>query len=144
MSVLRNDQIQAALVAYLKSKTAITNELVTVDGTALGADEIREDQWQGSEFDYPNIRVRLIGNSPLDDACNHSRITFSCMAFSETASSLQADRIAGIINTSLHDNSFTANNITFTCRLTNLIPAVRIDVRTWRSEALFQALASGS
>lgn len=143
MSILRNDQIQAAIIAYMKSKTAITDELVTVDGTDLGSTEIREDQWQGDDFDYPNIRVRLIGNSPLDDNCNHSRVTFSCMVFSETPSSLQADRIAGIINNSLHENSFTANNITFTCRITNLIPAVRIDARTWRSEALFQALASG-
>jgi len=143
MSILRNDQVQAAIVAYMKSKTVITDELVTVDGTALGATEIREDQWQGTEFDYPNVRVRLIGNSPLDDNCNHCRITFSTMVFSETASSLQADRIAGIINNTLHDNAFSQNNITFSCRVTNLIPAVRIDARTWRSEAIFQAIASG-
>jgi len=66
MTMLRNDEIQTAIVAYLKTKTAITSLLITEDNPT-GLVEIREDQWQGTEFDYPNIRVRMIGNSPFGD-----------------------------------------------------------------------------
>ena len=135
--MLRNDEIQAAIVAYAKGKTDITDEL------PAGAEEIREDFWQGREFTYPNIRVRLISNTPQDPECNLHRVTLSFMVFSEEASSQQADRIAGIINNTLHGMSFSSNNISFSTRATNLIPAIRISERTWRAEALMEANVSG-
>ena len=55
--MLRNDEIQAAWVAYLKANANILAEL---DDT----DEIREDGWKGPDFTYPNIRVRIIDNTP--------------------------------------------------------------------------------
>jgi hypothetical protein len=135
--VLRNDQVQAAWVAYLKSKSDITGQL---DDT----DEIREDSWQGSQFSYPNIRVRLIENVPQEGRdCNLHNITIATMAFSEEASSQQADTIAGIIMVTLHDLQFTSNGIAFGVRTTNLIPAVRTDERTWRSEVIQSIRASG-
>jgi hypothetical protein len=51
--VLGNDQIQEAWVLYLKANTNILAEL-------NDNDEIREDNWQGDEFSYPNIRVRIV------------------------------------------------------------------------------------
>lgn len=136
--MVRNDEAQAAIIAYLKSKTAITDLLTA------GATEIREDTWQGDVFTYPNIRVRLIDNIPQDGRdCNLHRVIFSCMAFSEEYSSLQADQIAGIIVETLHDTSFYSNNFHFSLRGTSLVPAIRSDERTWRSEAIMSALVSG-
>jgi hypothetical protein len=135
--VLRNDQIQSAWITYLKSKTDITDQLTDND-------EIREDNWQGPAFTYPNIRVRLISNTPQDGRdCNLHDIILSTMAFSEDASSQQADRIAGIIMTTLQDTQFVSENIAFGVRTSDLIPAVRTDERTWRSEALMSIRASG-
>ena len=135
--MLRNDQVQGAWIDYLKSKSDITDELTDND-------EIREDFWQGSEFSYPNIRVRIIENVPQEGRdCNLHDITISTMAFSEDASSQQADRIAGIIMVTLQDTQFVSNNITFGVRTTNLIPAVRTDERTWRSESIMSIRASG-
>lgn len=135
--MLRNDQIQAAIVAYIKALSIITAELKD------GADEIREDNWQGREFTYPNIRVRLISNEPADPECNLHSVTLSFLVFSEDPSSQEADRIAGIINNTLHGRSFQSNNISFSMRTTSLVPAIRSDERTWRAETLIQASVSG-
>jgi hypothetical protein len=135
--VLRNDQIQAAIVSYLKGKSDVTSLL------ANGAEEIREDQWQGREFKYPNVRVRLIENEPEEPNCDLHRVIFSCLVFSEDASSQQADTIAGIINNTLHGKSFSSNSISFSTRTTSLVPAIRSDERTWRAETILEARASG-
>ena len=134
--MLRNDQIQAAWVDYLKDNTNILAELTDND-------EIREDFWQGPTFTYPNIRVRIVSNTPQEGRdCNLHDVVIGTLAFSEEASSQQADRIAGIIMTELHDKQFTSNGIAFGVRTSDLIPAVRTDERTWRSEALSSIRAS--
>ena len=131
----RNDEIQAALIAWAKANTTITAE--------VGADEIREDQWQGDGFAYPNIRLRLISNNPLTPDCNYSTVSLSWLVFSEDNSSLEADRIAGIISNELHEKSFQSNNIAFMFNVTNLVPAIRSDRNTWRSEVIVNGVASG-
>ncbi len=133
----RNDEIQAALISWLKSNSTIIAEL------DAGATEIREDQWQGDEFTYPNIRVRMISNSPQSSDCNFSEFSCAFQAFSEDNSSLEADRIAGIINNELHEKAFQSNNIAFTFQTTDLVPAIRSDRNTWRSEVLVNGIASG-
>ena len=135
--MLRNDQIQSAWVAYLKSNATILAELPDND-------EIREDNWQGDEFSYPNIRVRIVSNSPVAGRdCNLHDVVIGTLAFSENASSQQADRIAGIIADELHDKQFVSENIAFGVRASDLIPAVRTDERTWRSEMISSIRASG-
>jgi hypothetical protein len=138
MTDIRNDELQSTLVAYLKTIVAITNLLVTEDNS-IGSKEIREDQWQGDNFFYPNIRVRIIGNVP---DCPGSDFTVSFMAFSQDFSSWEADKIAGIIGTSLNDKSFSQGGIFIHLRTTNLIPAVRSDLHTWRAECLMQGRAT--
>ena len=143
MTMLRNDEIQTAIVAYLKTKTAITSLLITEDNPT-GLVEIREDQWQGTEFDYPNIRVRMIGNSPFGDSdqCNASTFSVSIMTYSEQASSQEADKMSGIISTSLHAKSFIQGSVSMFLRTTSLIPAVRSDRNTWRAECLMQGVVA--
>ena len=137
MSLIRDDQIQAGLVSYLKGRTAVTSLVTGTYGV-----EIREDQWQGTKFTYPNVRVRLISNVPTDKTgCLHE-FTAGIQVFSEEASSMESDQIAGIIGNELHGNGFQSNNIAFTIQVTNLIPAIRSDMRTWRSEVLIRGSAS--
>lgn len=131
-----NNEIQAALIAYLKANANIVASL------DAGAEEIREDQWQSDQFVYQNIRVRLIDNTPLE-TCNMSRIEVSFMVFSEEQSSQQADTIAGIIKDELRDTSFTSNSIGFSSTIIRLVPANRQDTLTWRAEAIFRMTASG-
>lgn len=142
MASPRTDQIQAAIIAKLKATSAITTELVADESTV---NEIREDQWQGDEFDYPNIRVRMISNNPDGDTaeCKTASITVSIMVFSQRYSSLESDKIAGIIHASLNGRTFSANNLEVFLRTADLIPAVRSDIRTWRSECLMDGKVSG-
>jgi hypothetical protein len=143
--MIRNDQVQAAIIARLKANATI--KALVVSGTFQDETwdaDIREDQWQGTTFGYPNIRVRLLPATPLGDKdCSLIRFSVSLMAFSEEGSSLEADQIAGIINNELHGKTFTSNNIEISLRSASLIPAVRTDTRTWRSEALMNGIASG-
>lgn len=137
----RNDLIQSAIVAYLKSQATVLAELKDTN-------EIREDQWQGSTFTYPNIRVRLISNIPLENNCDGSTVVMSILAFSEESSSHEADKIAGIINMALcgsneKGKSFVYQSIRFSTFPNNLIPAIRQDKNTWRSEVLIRATVSG-
>jgi hypothetical protein len=142
MTSPRNDEIQSSIISYLKSVSAIYNLLITWDN-ASGTTEIREDQWQGTEFDYPNIRVRMVDNKPITDNpdCSATLITVSIMSFSQDASSWEADKIAGIISTSVSGKSFTKSGVEIYLRTTNLIPAVRSDMHTWRAECLMQGTA---
>lgn len=134
--MISNNEIQAAFVSYLKSNSTITG--------SVNVTEIREDQWQGREFTYPCVRVRLISNTPIgSDDCGLARVSLSLQVFTEDASSLNADRIAGIINTVLHGRSFASNGIAFSCRTTNLVPALRSDIQEWRSEILMNLTVSG-
>jgi len=134
---LRNDLVQGALVDYLKTKSDVTDLL-----PSASSDEIREDQWQGREFDYPNIRCRLISNI-IDELCNKAAITLSWEVYSEEASSYEADKICGKIRTVLHSKSFSSNDLHFNLRATNLVPAVRRDEKTWRAEVLMSGNVSG-
>jgi len=136
----RNDEIQEAIIAYLKANSEITTLLTD------GADEIREDQWQGSTFTYPNIRVRLSSTSSTNISCDAADINFSIYVFSEDASSWQADKIAGIIVNVLGGNQgkqFATGGLNFNLRVSTVIPAIRSDKRTWRSEVILRGRVSG-
>jgi len=133
----RNDEIQAGIVAYLKSKPAIYTLLYNSD-----SEQIKEYMWQGTEdAHYPCVRVRLFGSVPISD-CESSRYTGSILTFDENASSYSADMIAGIIACILNGKSFNSSVVALTCRVTNLMHAIRHDVRTWRSEILIAGIAS--
>ena len=136
MTFRRNDEIQEGLVAYLKSKIEITDLLYNTD-----AEQIKEYNWQGTVANYPCVRVRIFGNMPNDD-CSKSVFTASILVFDENASSQQCDRIAGIIGGILRRRGFISSGVAFTSKVTNLIHAVRQDMRTWRSEILLSGIAS--
>lgn len=135
--MLRNDEIQTALIAKLKGNATIVALLSS-------SEDIKEDQWQGADFIYPAVRLQLNSNQPLAGGdCRHLRIGLSILVFSESDNSLEADKIAGIINNELHEKQFSSNGIAISLRTTNLIPAVKSDVRTWRSQILMTGIASG-
>lgn len=132
MTIIRNDEVQTALVSKLKSLSAIT--------ALVNAVEIREDQWQGSEFSYPNIRIRMINNS-VPDGCA-TKISVGFQVFTGDRFSDTADKIAGIIGNELDGLSFVAEGLHMNLWVVSLIPAVRSDIRTWRAECLMDGTIS--
>jgi hypothetical protein len=115
------------IIAYLKSRTAITSLLYNDD-----PEEIKEFMWQGTVANYPGARLRI--NPPVVPFANCNLINFSAsvLVFSEKDSSAEADYIAGIIANTLRGAAFHSSGIAFTSRVTNLVPAIRQDERTWR------------
>lgn len=135
MAYPSNDLIQTAIIARLKAESTVTAEVT--------ASEVREDQWQGTEFIYPNVRVRMINNVPVRGfECNTGNIDMSVLVHTQDDSSRNADRIAGIINTVLHDVQFSSSDLSIHLYTTNLVPAMRSDVRTWRSEVRMSGTVS--
>lgn len=135
MSFIDNEEIKTALIARLKAMPSVTAELPS-------AKEIRESQYQGTDFLYPNIRVRVIANEPVGNSGCYHRVQFGIQVHSEKASSEEAEHISGIIASDLNDACFNQDGVTMLLRITNIVPALRVDVRTWRSETLFTAIVS--
>jgi hypothetical protein len=99
--MIGNDAIQAAIVALLKANTALTDWLT--DRSA--GDEIRETQWQGTEFSYPAVRVSVNAQYPGETTSKcfleNGYFTFVVMSFSEHDSSQQCDQLAKLVDDAL-------------------------------------------
>jgi len=65
--------VQAAIITLLKANAALVGALYPE-----GADEIREEQWMGTDYDYPNVRVHITRLSPLGDPGSCEDTAFVC------------------------------------------------------------------
>jgi hypothetical protein len=131
---IRNNTIQAALVAYLKGKTTLTSVLAN-------ANEVRENTWKGTDFKYPNVRVDLTNNRPDTIGCPQA-IGVTFQVFSESPSSLEADNIAGIIVDILHGIQFTQSSLSFALDVTNAKPANANGENLWQSDVIMTGLVN--
>ncbi len=130
--MVSNDLIQTALITRLKANAALVARIT--------AAEVRENQWQGTNFDYPCVRVSVTLQTPLMEweQCSWSRVTFSVFSMSELDSSKEADEIAGLVNAALHKVSFAGTGFKFLkIRSMGLASATRMSERIWRAEASF-------
>jgi hypothetical protein len=135
MGFITNEEAKKSLISEIKSKAAITSLLGSTD-------EVREVQWQGDTFVYPNLRLRIIDNIPFGNTGCFHKINFGIQVHSEEASSREAEHISGIIADNLNETSFNQDGVTWTLRITNIVPALRTDKLTWQSETLFLGIAS--
>lgn len=127
-------QIQADVVADLKAFTNLTALLAGAD-TA-----VKEDQYQGTVFLYPGIRVAIVQQTPLPDVdqCDLARLTAAVRCYAEGASSKVADTVAGVVNARLHRRyPFHGTGWQSFLRCEGLIGAIRVSERLWRAEVLF-------
>jgi len=134
--LITNAEIQASIVGWLKGRPLVVAEI-------MDSDEIKEDQWQGTAFVYPAIRVRLISNKPEYRQGCVQPITFGVQVYTEDASSKNCDRIAGIIGKEIHDNQLSTGGLHFGMFVTDLVPAYRRDSQTWMAEVLVKADVQG-
>ena len=135
--MISNSQIQGGWIAKIKTNIAVI-ALVPVA-------EIRENMWKGTDFTYPNIRVKLGNLVPQNKSprCEVFTSEVSILAFTEQKSSKQADDIAGVVAEEFWGKSFTSNGVRFAgIVLDALVPAVvpEIDPNSWMSEVNFTAL----
>lgn len=123
--------VQEGIVTRLKGKASVIELLSS-------ASDVKEDQWQGTTFSYPAIRVRLDNVNPILD-CNTTEVLGAILVFSEDASSKEANNIAYAVMSEL-DKSFTSAGYRYVSNVRGIIPAIRQDDRTWRSEVLFRMM----
>ena len=136
-----NSQIQEALVTRLKDGTR--PEIAALHAALATDEEIRENQFQGTQFAYPAIRVVFSYLNPTENTpCRDDifRSYFSIVSFSESTSSLEADNIAGLVAEALdeemlNETTFRTGNIS----LGSVNAAIRIGPRLWRAETFFRA-----
>lgn len=139
--MISNSDIQQSWIAKLKANSSIT--------ALVPAVEIRENQWKGERFSYPNIRVKLTNFAPNtpNNNCLIFRSEVSILCFSEIKSSKEADDIAGVVATQLWGHPFTSGGVKFTAvNLVNIIPAYvpEYDTNSWLSEVNLNCLVQSA
>jgi hypothetical protein len=133
MTLIRSDQVRDAIIDKIKANT-------TIMALLSDSNEVREAYWSGSEFTYPNYRVRINSITPFQDC--YQNLDASILCYSEQASSQEAEEMAGTIANEFHAQSFIQDSIRFTHIVVDIIPAIKQDVRTWRSEVQLASLVN--
>lgn len=128
------NDVQAGLLTKLQGTTALVALLAATSS-------IKADQWQGTTFVYPAVRINLGKIYPIAD-CEACTVTFGIECYSEDASEKEANTIADAVNDVFHSKAFTSGNVRYCLYSQGLVPAIRSEERTWRSEALFKATIS--
>lgn len=137
--MIGDEVIQAAIIAKLKALAPFQS---------VASTEVRELEWQGDEFTYPNIRVELEDNSPYFDEqlnCTLQGVEFSVYCFSQQRSSKECSQVKTAVINAMVSNGFSNSslNIKFLpVRVADNVPAIRQDERTWRSQIKFSSKVS--
>ena len=131
MTLIRSDQVREAIIDVIEANATIMALLDDVN-------EVRESDWKGMEFTYPNYRVRINSITPFEDC--YQNLDASIYCFSEEKSSQEAEEMAGTVANELDDKSFTQDSIRFTNVSVDIIPAIAQDELTWRAECQIRSL----
>lgn len=128
--MIPNDDVQAGVISKFKAESTITSLLSS-------SNEIKEEQYQGTDFLYPAIRIKIgtQTNNRASPFCGFGYLPFTVRVFSEKKSSQEADNIAGVIAKFIHGNyikgtGFILNNI----ECIGLVGAIRLENQLWMSE----------
>ena len=121
--------VQASIITKLKAAASITSLLTDVK-------EIREVEWVGSVFSYPNIRVRVESFDRVTADCNIFNVSVNIYVFGENSSSKLTNTIASAIFNLLDTKQLKDSVVTPVTRIkarqfgADYIP----DAGVWRSE----------
>lgn len=137
--MISNNVIQAAVVAQLQANTALTNWLTSKSATG----EIREANYQGTQFVYPATRVDVGTQSPGPETSicylTTGETTFTVLSFSEADSSKEADELTGLVNDALMGQRLSGTGFkTLAIQSDGLIHADRLAPRIWRATGLYR------
>jgi len=127
MSVVTTNEIQEALLQTLKSTATVVAKLAS-------ASAIKEDQWHGTHFVYPCIRVNVSFHAILVLHCSLYRTQIIIDCYSEKPSSYEANDIADTVLQAIDLDLVYNNTIKFNDIGSFILPAQRIDEDTWLSK----------
>ena len=121
------ETVQANIITYLKSKTVVTSLLST------GAQEIREAEWQGEDFSYPNIRIG-VDFMPAIEGCGPDDADITIDSFSAEKSSKQASHISAALKALLHKHPFQVGGMTFSTVVVRRVGRPERTIYGWMSQ----------
>jgi hypothetical protein len=130
MSGKTGNDIQAAWIAHMKSKTVITSLLAN-------AGQIKELQWQGADFVYPAVRFSVTLMPAVNRCLDTAEIVIDI--FSEQKSSDQASTIAGAIQTLYHGHPFEQGGTKFPIVIVSKVNAPERSIYGWNSKVSIRA-----
>ena len=122
---------QEAWITDLKSHSDILNSGTFPSGTF--PEEIREQEWQGTQFIYPNIRVSL-DFMPSVNGCGPDNADVYIEVFAEDKSSKLASTIASYIFSLYHKVPFTSLGIRFSTVVVRKVSAPTRSIYGWMSK----------
>lgn len=135
--MLDNNDIRSGLIGWLQNNSQIVGVLVSGSSSAQ---EIRERNWQGEDYQYPNIRVTC---NSVPNQCGYSDVNATVSFFSEQKSSKQSLIGQGIVAKQMHQKSVSYGSINFgNMRVTSLPDAVQ-ENGVWKSDVLLSTRAYG-
>lgn len=138
--------IQKAVIAKLKANAALVAALPS-------ADNIKEAQWQGTDFTYPAVRVDGNPQEPIGNGVDHlklSTVSWAVKVYSEKDSSFEAGNIMGLVLQALFNtqilNATDNNNLPYFSIIridcTSQEHPFRLSERLWFSQATFESTAN--
>lgn len=118
------ETFQSAWIADLLANPNVT--------ALLGSSrEVREVEWQGADFSYPNIRVTL-DYFPSIERCGPDDADIYLEIFDEQKSSKKANHIASVIQEEYHGKPFTRNGVRFSTVIVRVIEHPDRDIYAWQ------------
>lgn len=128
------DSLQREIINLLKGNTPLV--------TAIGS-EIREDQWQGTKFVYPCVRVDVGLGVPVGDGnCQDtiSRVNWVVQAYDENPSSNICGNLIALVFNALFLNQIFATDFSImTIESSGWLAPYRARSGVWRADAYFMA-----
>jgi hypothetical protein len=106
-TIATDETFKSAWIASLKSQITLTPLLLIPGSTS-----IKEIQWQGTEFEYPAVRVG-VDFMPSINRCGPDDADITIEVFSAEKSSKQSAHIASVIYQLYHGHPFSAAGIMF-------------------------------
>lgn len=120
------ETFQAAWIANLLSEAPITSLL----GTPR---EVREIEWQGTDFDFPAVRVGL-DFFPAIERCGPDDAEVHISVFSDEKSSKKASHIASLIYQTYHGKPFTQSGVRFSTVIVRKVEKQDRSIYAWQKD----------
>jgi hypothetical protein len=118
------------MLSYLQSKSAIT---ALLDDSG----QIKELQWQGTEFTYPAVRIS-VDIRPSVNGCGPDNADFMIDVFDEQKSSKTTSVLSGTIANALHKIPFTSNGLKFSTVVVQKVSRPERSISAWQSTITVQ------
>ena len=135
LDMMTPEEIQAAIIQFMKNRPQLVSAV---------QNEIREDNWMGTDFVYPTYRVSVDTVGPLTNGeCRPFMfdVNFTVYCHAEGPSSKQASYLEGLVAQNLQGQQI---------RTSRIVPIIRINIpengislpvpegeRLWRGDVRF-------